>query len=231
MAGQTLLAFDLGAESGRSVAGVLDGGRLEIRELSRFPNPMTSVRGHLHWDVLHLLREIERGLEACASEVTGDLAGLAVDTWGVDYGLLGANGDLLGFPYVYRDRRIEGAMEGVFERVPRERVYELTGIQVMPINTLYQLYAMVRDQSPLLEAMTDLLFTPDLLSYLLSGRKAAEFSIASTSQLYNPRKGEWAEELFEALEIPVSIMQEIVPPGTVMGSLEAEIGRRVGLGK
>ncbi len=213
------------------MAGLLDGGRLEVKELSRFPNPMTTVRGHLRWDILHLLREMERALEVCADDLTTDVAGLAVDTWGVDYGLLGSDGDLLGFPYVYRDRRIEGAMEGLFERVPRERVYELTGIQVMPINTLYQLYAMVRDGSPLLEMTRDLLFTPDLLSYLLSGRRVAEFSIATTSQLYDPRKREWAMELFEALGIPVGIMQEIVQPGTVLGSLETEIGPRVGLGE
>jgi rhamnulokinase len=119
----------------------------------------------------------------------------------------------------------------MFERVPRERVYELTGVQLMPINTLYQLYAMVRDGSPAPEVMTDLLFMPDLLGYLLSGRKAAEFTIASTSQLYNPTKGEWAAELFEALGLPVGLMQEIVEPGTVIGSLETDIGRRVGLGE
>jgi len=229
MAGHVLLAFDIGAESGRAVAGALEGGRLEVKELSRFSNPMTAVRGHLRWDILHLLREVERALEVCAREGAGDLAGLAVDTWGVDFGLLGSDGDVLGFPYVYRDRRIEGAMEGLFERVPRERVYELTGIQIMPINTLYQLYAMVRDESPLLEMATDLLFTSDLLSYLLSGRKVAELSIASTSQLYNPRKGAWAEELFQALGVPVEIMQEIVPPGTVLGSLEQDTARQAGL--
>ncbi len=229
MAGQVLLAFDLGAESGRVVAGSLAGGRLEVKELSRFPNPMTTVRGHLRWDILHLVREIERGLDICGREVTGELSGLGVDTWGVDFGLLGSDGDLLGAPYVYRDRRTEGAMEGVFQRVPRERVYELTGIQVMPINTLYQLYAMVRDGSPQLAVTTDLLFTPDLLSYILSGRKVAELSIASTSQLFNPREGTWAEELFQALGISPGIMQEVIPPGVVLGPLDKDIARRVGL--
>jgi len=230
MARHALLAFDLGAESGRAVVGSLEGGRLEVRELSRFPNAMVSVRGHLHWDVLQLLREMEAGLAKFASEHGGRLEGVGIDTWGVDFGLLGADGNLLGFPYVYRDKRIEGAMEGFLERVPRERVYELTGIQLMPINTLYQLYAMVRDGSPLLEAATDLLFMPDLFAYLLSGETVAESTIASTSQLYDPRAGGWAEELFEALGMSTGLMQEIVEPGTVIGSLDPEIGRRTGVG-
>jgi len=231
MARHALLAFDLGAESGRAFAGLLEGGRLEVRELSRFANVMTRVRGHLHWDVLQLLREMEGGLGTFASDYGDRLEGVGVDTWGVDFGLLGADGGLLGFPYVYRDKRIEGAMEGFLERVSRERVYELTGIQLMPINTLYQLYSMVRDGSPLLEEAADLLFMPDLFAYLLSGEKVAESTIASTSQLYDPRAGGWAEELFEALGISTGLMQEIVEPGTVIGSLDREIRRRTGVGE
>ena len=231
MARHALLAFDLGAESGRAFAGLLEGGRLEVRELSRFANVMTSVRGHLHWDVLQLLREMEGGLGTFASDYGDRLEGVGVDTWGVDFGLLGADGGLLGFPYVYRDKRIEGAMEGFLERVSRERVYELTGIQLMPINTLYQLYSMVRDGSPLLEEAADLLFMPDLFAYLLSGEKVAESTIASTSQLYDPRAGGWAEELFEALGISTGLMHEIVEPGTVIGSLDREIRRRTGVGE
>ena len=231
MAGKAFLAFDLGAESGRAVAGSLDGDRLEVRELSRFSNGIASVRGHLHWDVILLLEEIERGLEICASEVTDRPEGVGIDTWGVDFALLAADGSLLGFPYAYRDSRIEGAMEGFFQRLPRERVYELTGVQLMPINTLYQLYSMVRDGSPLLEAASDLLFMPDLFSYLLSGEKRTEFTIASTSQLYNPVEGKWETELFDALGISTGLMQEMVNPGTVVGSLDPEIGRRTGLGE
>ncbi|MFB3882805.1 MAG: rhamnulokinase family protein [Armatimonadota bacterium] len=215
-----LLAFDLGASSGRSFVGTLDGGRLDIAELTRFENGTVSVRGGLYWDVIALLQQIVRGIEACVS-VASAPESIGIDTWGVDFGLLAADGSLVSVPRAYRDPRLEGAMEEFLKIVPRERVYGLTGIQLMRINTLFQLYAMVRDRWPLLSSVTDLLMMPDLFNYLLTGEKRAEFTISTTSQLYNPTSGGWAGELLDSLGLSPTIMQQIVQPGTVVGSLDS----------
>ncbi|UCC69042.1 MAG: rhamnulokinase [Armatimonadota bacterium] len=229
MAQHALLAFDLGAESGRTILGTLDGRQLNIRELSRFPNGMAALLGHLHWDVLQLFQEMKKGLRMCAAEVTAEPESIGVDTWGVDFALLAPDGSLVGLPYGYRDPRTNGAMEEFFRRVPRERVYELTGIQFIQFNSLFQLFAMVRERCPLLPVASDMLFMPDLFNYLLTGARRNEFTVATTSQLYNPVTGDWEEELFAALGISRDIMQEIVPPGTVLGKLEGEICRETGL--
>jgi rhamnulokinase len=142
----------------------------------------------------------------------------------VDFGLLAADGSLVSLPRAYRDPRLDGAMEGFLEILPREQVYQLTGIQMIRLNTLYQLHAMVRDGWPLLRCATDLLMMPDLFNYLLTGEKRAEFTIATTSQLYNPRTGGWAGELFDALKLPLGMMQAVVQPGTVVGRLDPAIG-------
>lgn len=223
------VAFDLGAGSGRGFLGTLREGRLDLRELCRFPNGMVGLRGHLFWDVPRLLEEVLKGLEACASERMTPTS-VAVDTWGVDFALLGRDGLLLGLPRAYRDPGIAGAMEQFFDLVSPERVYEATGIQLIPINTLYQLYGMARDGSPLLEMTSDLLMMSDLFTYLLTGQKKTEFTIATTSQLYNPRTGTWEEELFAALGLRIGVMQEIVPPGTAVGELDPDLQRQTGLG-
>ncbi len=231
MANKSFLAIDLGAGSGRALIGSLDGASLRIQELSRFRNDMVRIRDHLHWNVMHLFEEVLSALKASASQHANTPESIGLDTWGVDFGLVAADGSLLGFPVCYRDQRTEGAIEGFLERVPRQRVYELTGLQFLPLNTLFQLYAMVRDQSPLLEVAGGLLFMPDLFNYLLTGEKKAEFTIASTSQLYDPRRREWAGELFDALGIPQAIMQDVVPPGTVLGRLDEEVARSTGLSR
>ncbi|MFC1890490.1 FGGY family carbohydrate kinase, partial [Thermodesulfobacteriota bacterium] len=181
MADSSYLAFDLGAESGRAILGRLQGDRLEVREVGRFPNGPVEVRGHLHWDVFRLFDEMKACLRRCAQEAGSTPESLGLDTWGVDFALLDRDGKILGLPYCYRDRRTEGAMDSFFRRVPRELVYERTGIQFLPINTLFQLESMVRDASPLLEAASDLLFMPDLFHYLLAGVKKTEFTFATTS--------------------------------------------------
>lgn len=221
------LAFDLGASGGRGILGELWKDRLGIREVCRFPNRMVSVRGHLHWNIFDLFDHVKEGLRICARECTPDSIG--IDTWGVDFGLLARDGGILGLPYAYRDSRTDGAMESFFQKVPRERVYELTGIQFLPLNTLFQLESMARDKSPLLEVATDLLFIPDLLNYLLTGVKKTEFTFATTSQLYNPTKGDWEDELLSALGLPVSLMQKIVPPGSAVGEISAEVLQEVGI--
>ncbi|OGD27241.1 MAG: hypothetical protein A2Y56_02960, partial [Candidatus Aminicenantes bacterium RBG_13_63_10] len=152
----------------------------------------------------------------------------AVDTWGVDFGLLDESGALLGLPFSYRDGRTRGAMEGFFARLPRQAVYRLTGIQFLSINTLYQLFSMVRDRSPLLGRAAGLLFLPDIFHYFLTGEKSTEFSMATTSQLFDSRLGSWSKEIFDALELPLSLMQCPVEPGTVIGPLLDAVGRETG---
>ncbi|UCC41300.1 MAG: rhamnulokinase [Candidatus Aminicenantes bacterium] len=223
------LAFDLGAESGRTVLGWLEDGRLNIKELNRFPNGMVSIRGHLYWNIFHLFEEMKKGMKLCVSEGEARPESIAVDTWGVDFGLLAPDGTILGLPYAYRDSRTEGAMEELFKKITRERIYQLTGIQFVQLNTLFQLFAMKRDQPQLLDFASDLLFIPDIFNYLMTGEKKTEFTFATTSQLYNPRKKEWEDELFEALGVSSSIMQEIIPPGTIMGKLDRKICQETGL--
>jgi rhamnulokinase len=220
------LAFDLGAESGRAMLGEFDGRKLEVREVSRFPNRMLELNGHLFWDVWRLLDEVKTAMRSCA-EV--EPASIGIDTWGVDFGLLAKDGTLLGLPYAYRDSRTEGAMQGFFRLVPKRRIYELTGIQFLPMNTLYQLYSMRRDRSPLLDIAKDLLFMPDLFAYLLTGRKYTEFSIATTSQLYDSVKRVWAAELSSALGLSSGLMQDVVQPGTEVGPLLPPVASELGL--
>jgi rhamnulokinase len=223
----TLLAFDLGAESGRAMLGRLEDERLTVREISRFPNGMINLRGHLHWDVFRLFEHLKDGLRLVAGEgVAPD--SLGVDTWGVDFALLARDGSVLGLPYAYRDRRTAGAMESFFRKMTRDEVYARTGVQFMPINTLFQLEAMVRDRSPLLDIATDLLFMPDLFHYLLSGVKKTEFTFATTSQLFNPHKHDWDGVLLRALDLPYALFQEVVAPGTMLGEISDEIAVETG---
>lgn len=218
-----ILAFDLGAESGRAVLGALEGDRLTVHEVRRFPNTPLSLAGHIHWNVYALFDEMKGAMRDAAAAIGGRPAGVGVDTWGVDFGLLAKDGSLLGLPFCYRDHRNAGAMEDYFKLVPPEALYEATGIQFMPFNTLFQIYAMVRERSPLLDAAHDLLFMPDLFNYLLTGKKAAESTIASTSQMIDPRTGAWIPGLFQAMGLSKAILQPVIAPGTVLGPLAAEV--------
>jgi rhamnulokinase len=222
-----ILAFDLGAESGRAMLGHLENGRLDVRETHRFPNTPVNLFGHIHWNIFALFDEMKRAMRACAAAPP---ASVAVDTWGVDFGLAARDGSILGLPYCYRDVRTEGAMDEYLKLVPRQALYEATGIQFMPFNTIYQLYAMVRDRSPLLDAASDLLFMPDLFNYLLTGRKASEFTMATTSQFFNPRTRTWSPGLFQAMGFSRKILQEVLEPGTVLGPLRPEVASETGLG-
>ena len=224
------LAFDLGAESGRAFLGTLDDTVcLQIEEIHRFPNSMINVMSNLHWDILGLYREMLEGLRLLATDYTSSPKSIGIDTWGVDFTLLDASGALIGAPFTYRDQRTKEAMEDFFLRIPKERLYQLTGIQFMPFNTLFQLYSMVRDNSPQLEIATDLLFIPDILSYYLTGIKKSEFTFATTSQLYNPRTESWEDEIFAQLGISQDIMQEIVQPATIIGEITNNIRVQTGI--
>lgn len=224
------LAFDLGAESGRALIGRLDGERLQLEELHRFPIGPVDVRGSMHWDVEGIWREIKHGLSAAAGAHGEELAGIGLDTWGVDFGLLDAGDNLLGDPYHYRDSRTDGMMEEAFRLVPRAEIFERTGIQFMQLNSLFQLLAMASADSPALAAAETFLNMPDLFNFWLSGRKANEFTIATTTQCYDPRRGVWAWELLEALGIPTRIFGEIVAPGTVLDTLLPSVAEETGCG-
>ncbi len=229
MKGFPFLAFDLGAESGRAVLGVLDGGNLAVREIHRFPNIPLSRQGQIHWNVDALFNEMTQALSISKRETAQKLESISVDTWGVDFGLLDGEGNLIGLPFCYRDSRTEGAMEEFFTLLSRRELYEATGIQFMPFNTLFQIYSMVRDRSPLLEQAADLLFMPDVFNYLLTGIKATEFTIATTSQIYNPRNRDWEWKLFQVMGLPIELLQTVLEPGTVLGPLRQDVAREAHL--
>jgi len=216
------LAIDLGAESGRALLGSLSGGKLSVEELHRFPNTPVRVPGALYWDTLRLWHEIQHGIGVAARERKLTLAGIGIDTWGVDYGLLGADGLLVEMPRHYRDARTNGMMDRLFAAVPRDQVFGYTGIQFMQLNTLYQLYAMQVGGAPSLGVATQMLNIPDLFNYWLTGVARSETTIASTTQFFNPATMTWATELLTRLGVPTRILSELVTPGTLLGrTLEA----------
>jgi rhamnulokinase len=211
------LAFDLGAESGRAMLGTLQDGQLALEELHRFANTPVRVFSTLYWDTLRLWHEIQHGLAIATRERKLQLAGIGVDTWGVDYGLIGRDGMLVDNPRHYRDARTNGMMEELFAVVPREEVFRQTGIQFMQLNTLFQFYAMKVTGSPALTTARTMLFMPDLFNYWLTGTAKSEYTIASTSQFFNTREKRWATELLDALDLPASLMPDVVAPGTRLG--------------
>ncbi|MGA2326426.1 MAG: FGGY-family carbohydrate kinase [Bryobacteraceae bacterium] len=224
------LAVDLGAESGRVMLGTISSSSLALEELHRFPNTPVRLPTGLYWDSLRLFHEIQQGLTVAGRERKLAIDGIGVDTWGVDFGLLGRDGALVDNPRHYRDSRNNGMLERTFAVVPREQVFAHTGIQFMQLNSLYQLYAIKLAGSPALDVAELLLFMPDLFNYWLSGAQVSELSIASTSQFYNPREKRWATELFARLGLPEKILAGIVPPGTLLGGLLPRVAEATGLG-
>ncbi len=223
---KSFLALDLGAESGRAILARLHSGVLTTQEIHRFKNEPVEYGGSLHWDVTRLWWEVRKALLGLEEM---ELAGIGVDAWGVDYALLGERGELLQNPYHYRDARTNGVMQDVFRKVAKEEIYSATGIQFMPINTLYQLYAAVRDTPALLKAAERLVMIPDLVHYWLTGNAVCEFTNATTSQLVNPATRTWATELMRRLELPTHLLAEIVEPGTQVGTLLPSISRNSAL--
>ncbi|MGA3025366.1 MAG: rhamnulokinase family protein [Bryobacteraceae bacterium] len=224
------LAIDLGAESGRVMLGVLNGGRLALEELHRFPNQPVELPNGLYWDSFRLHHEIVRGLTIAGRERKLRVDGIGVDTWGVDFALLGADGGLLECPRHYRDARTNGVPERLFEVAPREEVFAATGIQIMALNTLFQLYAMHLAGSPALAVAQRLLFMPDLLNYWLTGVQRAEVTIASTSQFYDSASRGFATALLEKLGLPVRLLPALIEPGRRLGTLLPALGETTGLG-
>jgi rhamnulokinase len=220
------LAFDFGAESGRAVLAHLQAGILTTEEVHRFPNQPIECDGTLRWDVARLWLEVREAL----ARVDGvELAGIGVDAWGVDYALLGERGELLENPYHYRDRRTEGVMEEVLAKVAKEEIYQATGIQFMPINTLYQLFAALRETPKVIAGAKRLLTIPDLFNYWLTGNAVCEFTNATTTQMVDPVKRTWAAGLMQRLQIPTDLPAPIVEPGSILGTLVPEIAGHTSL--
>jgi len=228
MAQAVFVAVDLGAESGRVLAGKLSDGKFELEELHRFPNGPVRVGEHIYWDVLRLWTEVKNGLAVAVQKFGNQVVSVGVDTWGVDYALLDEKDELVGNPYHYRDKRTEGMFEVAFQKVPRDEIYRRTGIQFMRLNTLFQLLSMVVQKSPQLRIAKTFLMMPDLFHFWLSGEKVNEFTEATTTQFYDPIKGDWAKTMLRKLGIPPRILNcPIVPASTVLGELRQHVADEV----
>lgn len=231
MSQQVYLGVDLGAESGRVIAGLWDGKKMQLEEMHRFPNGGIAINDTLRWNTLGLWNEIQNGLTAAAKKFGKSVVSVGVDTWGVDFALLSKTGELLGLPFHYRDARTRGMLQKVFAHVPREEIFAATGLQFMEINTLYQLLALQKNSPELLAAAETFLMMPDFLNFCLSGARVCEFTIATTSQCVNPKKRAWATDLLQKLGLPTKIFPDIVPPGTRIGQLRQMLGEKTGLGQ
>ena len=233
-----LAAVDLGAESGRVMLAQFDGRMLSLKEAHRFPNTPVRVGGRvgnlggetLHWDILRLFGDIKQGLRAAGQQANAALAGVGVDTWAIDFGLLDAEDQLIGNPVHYRDARTDGMMEAAFARVPREEIFKRTGIQFMQINTLYQLVALAQRAAPALDIARTFLTIPDLINFWLCGRKANEYTNATSTQALDARSKDWARDMLEKLGIPTAMFAEVVPPATQLGVLRPGLAEELGLG-
>ncbi len=226
----TALAIDLGASGGKIFAGSFDGERLSVREVHRFRNDPVRAAGHLHWDILRLLHEIVQGLRAACdlSHEIGELSSIAIDSWGCDFGLLDRNGELAGNPYHYRNEGVLGAMDDVLRKVPPAEIFAHTGVQFIPPNSLFQLYALKRNGSSALERAETLLLIPDLLRYLLTGEISSEYTNATTTQFLNIHTGDWDRQLLLRLGLPDHILTPIVRPAVVAGRLRADVRAEAG---
>jgi rhamnulokinase len=227
MATRTVAAVDIGAESGRVMLARFDGHRLTLQEVSRFANRPAQVRGHLFWDVFALWNDIRLGLRQ-ARQVAGHLDSIGIDTWGVDYALVDANGLLLGQPYHYRDDRTKGIMEQVFAEIPRAAIYRRTGIQFLPFNTLYQLAAHQAQQPAVLTQAHRLLLIPDLLHSWLCGEMISEQTNATTTQLWDATRHDWAADILAAVHLSASVLPPVVEAGTLLGPLLPDLAQDLG---
>ena len=221
MAGKRILAFDFGASSGRAILATYDGEKIKMEEVHRFSNDPVTVCGTFYWDVLRLFFEIKQGITKAVHQ--GGFDAIGIDTWGVDFGLLDKKGRLLNNPVHYRDTRTVGMMEKVFQTVPQKELYDETGIQMARLNTIFQLYSLVQNEPETLALADTMLLMPDLFAYLLTGVKRAEYTEVSTTQMLNPKTGDWHYKLLEKLGIPTRILPKIIDAGETYGLLSDEI--------
>ena len=231
MSNRVYLAIDLGAESGRVMAGLWNGKTIRLEEVHRFPNGPVYLGDSLRWDVVRLWAEIQTGLGLAAKKYGKSIVSVGADTWGVDYVLLTGCDEMLGQPYAYRDARTNGMMEQAFKRVPRSEIFAQTGLQFMQFNSLFQLLAHQQNSPGMLEAADCLLFMPDFLHWALCGSRVAEFTIGSTSQCLNPLTRNWSTGLLKKFGLPTHIFPKVVPPGTRLGALRPGLAERTGLHK
>ena len=222
-------AVDLGATSGRTILGSIEDGKLKQREITRFPNTIIELGGHFYWDLYALYNEIVKGLKVCADEGI-ELTSIGIDTWGCDFAVFGADGGLLRNPYCYRDPHTEGAMEEYFKLIPKEKVYEKTGIQFMNFNSLFQLATMRRNNDSALSIANKILFIPDALTYMLTGKAVCEYTVLSTSQMLNPRTKTIDTDLIDVIGLKESQFGRYVNPSDQVGTLTPEVQRLTGLG-
>ncbi len=222
-----VLAFDFGASSGRAIIGCFDGDKITLEEVHRFSNDPVSVGGTVYWDVLRLFYEIKQGI--IKAKIAGGFDSIGIDTWGVDFGLIDSEGKLMENPVHYRDARTVGLVDEAFKTMPKEKLYGITGIQFMELNTLFQLISLKKNRPWMLERADKMLFMPDLFGYMLTGKMCAEYSIASTSQLIDLDKKTWSKEILDAFGIKESVFAPLVQPGTVLGELSKEICEECGV--
>ena len=222
-----VLAFDFGASSGRAIIGCFDGDKITLEEVHRFSNDPVSVGGTVYWDVLRLFYEIKQGI--VKARIAGGFDSIGIDTWGVDFGLIDSEGKLMENPVHYRDTRTAGLVEESFKTMPKEKLYGVTGIQFMELNTLFQLISLKKYRPWMLERADKMLFMPDLFAYMLTSKMCAEYSIATTSQLIDLETKSWSEEILDAFGIKKSLFAPLVKPGTVLGELSKEICEECGV--
>ena len=229
MTTKNFFAVDLGATSGRTILATDDGARVEMKEITRFANPMIPLGGHLYWDIAGLYNEVLAGLRKIVSEGIA-IDSIGIDTWGCDFAFFGKDGQLLGLPHCYRDQHTVGAQEKFFKKMPAAEVYDRTGIQFMNFNSLFQLDTLKRNGSSALEAADKILFIPDALIYMLTGKAICEYTVASTSQMLNPLTGDLDPDILKALDIPREKFGVMTQPGTVVGTLTEQVQEATGLG-
>ncbi len=222
-----VLAFDFGASSGRAIIGCFDGDKITLEEVHRFSNDPVSVGGTVYWDVLRLFYEIKQGI--IKAKIAGGFDSIGIDTWGVDFGLIDSEGKLMENPVHYRDARTVGLVDEAFKTMPKEKLYGITGIQFMELNTLFQLISLKKYRPWMLERADKMLFMPDLFGYMLTGKMCAEYSIASTSQLIDLDKRTWSKEILDAFGIKESVFAPLVQPGTVLCELSKEVCEECGV--
>jgi rhamnulokinase len=222
------LAIDLGAESGRTIVGSLEEDHLALAETHRFTNEPVRLPDGLHWDVLRLWSEIKAGIGISSAKFNKKLDGMGLDTWGVDFALLDKQGALLSNPFHYRDERTDGMLGEAFRRMTAAEIFANTGIQFMQINTLFQLLAMSLHKSPLFDVAEKFLTIPDLFNYWLSGEITSEFTNATTTQCFDPRKRDWAIPVLQAMEIPARLFGPVTESGTLIGTLLPNVAEETG---
>lgn len=227
--GKKLLTFDFGASSGRGILADFSGSKIEFREIHRFVNDPVCAFGHYYWDILRLFGEIKTGMGNLYREGIKDVAAMGVDTWGVDFALLDEYDKPLSNPFYYRDKLTDGAMERVYEKMPKSEIYARTGIQFMKFNTIFQLEAIRHHYPALLDRAKTMLLMPDMLNFMLTGVKTAELSMASTTQLMDVRTRDWDREIFSRLDIPTDMLLPITEPGRIISNTTAQVKDETGL--